>query len=411
MLVHRVVFALARLAGLVSRRAGRGAGRTLPGRLALLLRRDSLERLARGRSVVLVSGTNGKTTTTRLLTAALGFAGPVVSNSSGSNLERGLVSALLDAEAGVSAVLEVDEVVLPTAMSSCRPVVVVLLNLSRDQLDRTSEVTFHVKRWREALTLYGGTVVANADDPLVATAVRGARPTEHDVVWVAAGQPWRGDLALCPSCGGAWEELVEPWSCAHCSARRPDPHWALDGGELVAREGSRWSLALALPGRANAANAGMAVAAACVLDVPAEVSVELARSVTDVEGRYLSSRQGDHDLRLLLAKNPAGWLEALSEITSGPAPVVIALNARSADGTDPSWLWDVPFERLAGRRVVVTGERATDLAVRLHYAEVAHEVHPDLRACVQALPPGACDVVANYTAFVQARASLARGLS
>ena len=409
--MHRVVFALARLAGLLSRLAGRGAGRTLPGRLAMLLDPRALERLAHGRSVLLVSGTNGKTTTTRLLAAALGFTGPVISNSSGSNLERGLVSALLGADAGVTAVLEVDEVVLPRAVAACRPVVVVLLNLSRDQLDRTSEVAFHVKRWRAALAGFGGTVVANADDPLVVAAVRGARPGGQDVVWVAAGQPWRGDVALCPWCGGAWEGLVDPWSCPHCGERRPDPTWALDQVDLVTHDGERVPLGLALPGRANAANAAMALAAAHVLGVPVEASLELASSVTDVEGRYLSSRQGAHDLRLLLAKNPAGWLEALDEISRSDVPVIIALNARPADGIDPSWLWDVPFERLAGRPVVVTGERATDLAVRLHYAEVAHEVRPDLRACVDALPPGACDLVANYTAFVQARANLARGLS
>ncbi len=409
--LHNVIFAFARLVGSASRLARRGAGLTLPGRIALLLSPSALRRLSRSRPVILVSGTNGKTTTTRLLTAALGFLGPVVSNGSGSNLEAGLVSALLGTPASRAAVLEVDEVVLPSALASCRPVAVVLLNLSRDQLDRTSEVSFHVARWRVALGAYDGPVVANADDPLVVAAVRGGRPSEDHVVWVAAGQTWWGDVPLCPACGASWQVPEGPWSCAGCGAQRPEPAWSLVGDALLSRSGERAELSLALPGRASAANAAMAAAAAHLRAVPVEAALERMRSVTDVEGRYLSSQQGEHDLRLLLAKNPAGWLEALSELALVEDPVVIALNARAADGTDPSWLWDVPFERLRGRRVVVTGERAVDVSVRLFYAEVPHTVHPDLATCVEALPSGACSVVANYTAFVQARATLARGIA
>lgn len=409
--LDHVVFAFARLVGSASRLARRGAGLTLPGRVALLLSPSALRRLSRSRRVILVSGTNGKTTTTRLLTAALGFLGPVVSNGSGSNLEAGLVSALLGTPASRAAVLEVDEVVLPRALASCRPVAVVLLNLSRDQLDRTSEVSFHVARWQVALGIYDGSVVANADDPLVVAAVRGGRPSERDVVWVAAGQTWWGDVPLCPACGASWSVPDGPWSCTGCGSQRPEPAWSLVGDTLLSRSGESAKLALALPGRASAANATMAAAAAHLQGVPVEAALERMRSVTDVEGRYLSSRQGEHDLRLVLAKNPAGWLEALTELVRVEDPVVIALNARSADGIDPSWLWDVPFERLRGRPVVVTGERAGDLSVRLFYAEVPHTVHPDLAACVAALPPGACSVVANYTAFVQARESLARGIA
>ncbi len=410
-MLHYVVFGFARLVGSISRLSGRGAGLTLPGRVALLLDPAALRRLSRSRPVVVVSGTNGKTTTTRLLTAALGFLGPVVSNGSGSNLEAGLVSALLGTPAQRAAVLEVDEVVLPRALASCRPVAVVLLNLSRDQLDRTSEVSFHVARWRDALGAYDGQVVANADDPLVVAAVRGGRPSEKDVVWVAAGQTWWGDVPLCPACGASWKVPDGPWSCAGCGSQRPEPAWSLVKDALRSPSGDSAELGLALPGRASAANASMAAAAAHLRGVPVEAALERMRTVTDVEGRYLSSRQGDHDLRLVLAKNPAGWLEALAELALGEDPVVIALNARSADGIDPSWLWDVPFERLRGRPVVVTGERAADICVRLFYAEVPHTVHPDLARCVAALPPGTCSVVANYTAFVQARATLARGFA
>jgi UDP-N-acetylmuramyl tripeptide synthase len=108
---------------------------------------------------------------------------------------------------------------------------------------------------------------------------------------------------------------------------------------------------------------------------------------------------GSTRTRLLLAKNPAGWLEVFDLLAPPPTPVVIAINARIADGKDPSWLWDVPFERLRGRLVVATGERGRDLAVRLHYAEVDHRHEPDPLRAIAAAAADDVDVVANYTSF------------
>jgi UDP-N-acetylmuramyl tripeptide synthase len=405
----RAAFAAARAAGEVSRRVGRGAGKTVPGRVALALVPDALHRLAAPYDVVLLSGTNGKTTTTRLLTAAVSATARVVSNSDGANLVSGLVSSLLppSARAAQIAVLEVDEVALPAALAATEAVLVVLLNLSRDQMDRNSEVASHVVRWSAALaTAPQARVVANADDPLVVAAVMGARPSGQGVTWVLVGQPWRSDSAFCPRCHAAWDGRLEAWNCDVCGLRRPDPAWSLVGDELVGATGERHRLDLRLPGRANRANAVTAVAAAQQLGVPVQTALEQVRTVTDVQGRYLQVARGEHDVRLLLAKNPAGWLEALDLVGQDDAPVVLSINAQSADGHDPSWLWDVPYEQLRGRRVVVAGERANDLAVRLHYAGVEHTVELDvLRAC-DSLPPGPCDLVANYTAFVRARARL-----
>jgi len=405
----RAAFAVARAVGEVSRRVGKGAGKTVPGRVALLLVPDALHRLAAPYDVVLLSGTNGKTTTTRLLTAAVSSTARVVSNSDGANLVSGLVSSLLPPSAREAqiAVLEVDEVALPAALVATEAVLVVLLNLSRDQMDRNSEVASHVIRWSAALTRAPRTtVVANADDPLVVAAVLGARPDGEGVVWILVGQPWRSDSAFCPRCHAAWDGRLEAWHCDVCGLRRPEPTWSLVGAELVGASGERHPLDLRLPGRANLANAVTAVAAAHQLGVPVEVALEQVGTVTDVQGRYLQVARGQHDVRLLLAKNPAGWLEALDLVGQDDAPVVLSINAQSADGHDPSWLWDVPYEQLRGRRVVVAGERAHDLAVRLHYAGVEHTVELDvLRAC-DGVPPGPCDLVANYTAFVRARARL-----
>ena len=396
------------MAGQLSRLLGLGAGQNVAGRLALRWEPDILRELSRSRQTVLVSGTNGKTTTTRMLAEAISCDRSVVSNATGSNLQQGLVAALLQAAPGATAVLEVDEVVLPRALEACRPSVVVLLNLSRDQLDRTSEVAGHAARWAAAL---GGdsdcTIVANADDPTIVHAVRQARSDRTGVLWVRAGQPWRDDAPVCPTCGAAWDSAAEDWACDRCGARRPTADWQLRDGRAVAYA-MDVPLNLKLPGRANQSNAVMALAAAAALGVTPETALRAIRQLDTVEGRYDRTPVGDRVVRLLLAKNPAGWIELLRPQATLARGVVLAFNAQDADGRDPSWLYDVPLDLLGHRQVVVIGERATDMSVRLHYAGVAHKTAVDLRQALTLLPAGDVDVVANYTAFVKARVALAR---
>ena len=408
-LASRCVFAAARAAGRLSRIARRGRGGTIPGRVALALRPHALAELTAGRSVVLVSGTNGKSTTTRLLAAALAWRGSVTTNGDGANLLPGLVTALIARYDGASAaVLEVDERALPSAMDSCLPDVVVLLNLSRDQLDRFEEVGSHVSRWTEALCKHPtARVVANAADPLIVAAVQRARPGADGVTWVDAGSPWRADAPLCFSCGSAWDLSRTPWSCDDCGAHEPATQWRLRGVDsLVDADGAAISLGLAIRGRAAGANAVMAVAAAHAMGVPAEAAVAELSTVADVDGRYLSMDVGGRTVRLLLAKNPAGWLEVLDDIHDSSGPLVLGINARAADGTDPSWLWDVPFEKLRGRTVVVYGDRVLDLSVRLHYGDVDHALASDVLDALRRAPEGPVHVAANYTAFVAARQAL-----
>jgi UDP-N-acetylmuramyl tripeptide synthase len=135
------------------------------------------------------------------------------------------------------------------------------------------------------------------------------------------------------------------------------------------------------------------------MGIDPDVAVAALASVEDVAGRYRRATLGDTRVRLLMAKNPAGWQEAIDMLAEPPRPVVAAINARIADGRDPSWLWDVPFEALAGRRVVAIGERRHDLAVRLHYAEVDHEVADDLPRALALLGSAEVDYIGNYTAF------------
>lgn len=402
----RVAGVIARASGALSRVVRGGGGGTLPGRVLLTLAPDALPRISAGFHTVLISGTNGKTTTTRLLAEAVGGAESVVSNTDGANLASGVAGAFLAAPATAStAVLEVDEVALGRILRDVAPHVVVLLNLSRDQLDRTAETREHMVRWSRALaTSPGVRIVANCDDPLVVAAVLAARPDARAVRWVAVGQPYRDDSPLCPSCSAVWAAERTDWGCSVCGLARPDPSWLLVGDQMVT-DGVGRPLQLRLPGRANAANAVMAAAAAALMGVPPDEALTGMRTITSVAGRYSVESVGGREVLMLLAKNPAGWLETLDQLPVG-VPVVVAVNARPADGADVSWLWDVPFERLRGRTVVASGERAADVSVRLRYAEIPHRVAVDVRRAIESMSGPSCVVAGNYTAFVGARHDL-----
>jgi UDP-N-acetylmuramyl tripeptide synthase len=391
----------------LSRALGHG-GAMIGGRVGLLLDPGLLSYLATDRRVALVSGTNGKTTTTAMLAAALRTAGPVASNASGANMLDGIAAALA-ADPACTAACEVDELYLPAAARQLRPNAIVLLNLTRDQLDRVGELRRTESAIRTVLsTLPGTVVVANADDPYVVSA---ALPTSRPV-WVASGGSWWDDAGSCPRCGAPILHDGDDWSCSRCDLRRPDPHYWLDGDRLAARDGTRVPLGLGLPGHHNAANAAHAIAAAGALSIPLDRAVAAVRSIGEVQGRYGSVRVGDHLLRLLLAKNPAGWTETLALLEGSRRPIAISVNARQADGTDTSWLYDVPFERLAGRKVLACGDRAADVAVRLAYADVVARTAPDVLAGIAELPDGDVDVVGDYTSFRALHERLSRtGLS
>jgi UDP-N-acetylmuramyl tripeptide synthase len=279
---------------------------------------------------------------------------------------------------------------------------VVLLNLSRDQLDRTQEVRKLAEQWRRALERTPpATVVANADDPLVAWAAMAA----PNVVWVGTGQEWTADAAGCPACSGRIEFTTDGWHCTACELRRPEPTVSVDDTSISTADG-RFPVMLALPGHVNRINAAFAVAAARSMGTEPTVAINALDDVREVAGRYRVADLDGTPIRLLLAKNPAGWHEALELLEASTEPIIIAINARIADGHDPSWLWDVEFERLSGRNIVAIGERRHDLAVRLRYALVEHSVAEDIHAAIGAvsrLPGhvagGVIDVASNYTAF------------
>ena len=393
-------------AGRASRLAGRGDGSVIGGVIGLRLKPDLLSLLARGRQVILVTGTNGKTTTTRLITAALGTLGQqIASNAFGANMEAGLVAALAKAPDATLAVLEVDEKYMPAMLTATSARVVVLLNLSRDQMDRAAEIWMLARRWRAALAAAPGCrVIANADDPLVAWAAGQAR----QVTWVAAGQRWHDDSWCCPQCGSHLRRDGEDWHCGECPNRRPPVRWVLAGDEVIDPSGRARPLDLALPGRANRANAVVALAVAEVFGISAGQAMGAVAQVRSVAGRYTQVERNGTALRLLLAKNPAGWLEALDVLVPPPVPVLLAVNAQTPDGKDTSWLWDVDYRRLRGRPVFVAGERRTDLAVRLEADEVAFWMVGSIDEAIEQARGPSMEVIANYTAFQQIRAALGR---
>jgi UDP-N-acetylmuramyl tripeptide synthase len=590
-------------AAALSRMTGRGDGSVIGGRLGLMIDPNLLANLAADRQIALVSGTNGKTTTTRLTAAAMGVLGEVATNSLGANMPTGHTSALARAGSTEYAVLEVDEHYLPEVLESTRPKVVALLNLSRDQLDRAKEVAMIADLWRRTLAHRPVHVVANADDPMITWAAAGATGTGAAVTWVAAGQRWHDDSWVCPECGSHIERAVtgavsgdgtptgvmpvapepvtaparpiattEPvvppqtpgaamatapattpstvadppetpagvefvdevtvvasggaaldgatelitaapsaagggqpgadtartkaadrpagsvdertmlmptvpvpeaahpagrplggarsnpaapvlapiatpqtvadtipgvptvppagaattsglassvptaatatsadgadWWCTGCALRRPTPQWRVEGDMVIDPTGRGHVIRLQLPGRVNRANAATALAVAAEFGVDPALAAPRLAQVVSVAGRYAQVRRDGRDVRLLLAKNPAGWLEAFD--MAEDVPTLLSINSRDPDGLDTSWLFDVDFSPLHGRRVMITGERAYDLAVRLDINDIPFSYVKSFGEALRSVPAGRVEVIANYTAFQDIRAELDR---
>ncbi|PRQ12128.1 DUF1727 domain-containing protein [Corynebacterium sp. 13CS0277] len=407
---YQLAVAAARVATFASQKTGRGAGGMIGGLVAGAIDPSLMENLAGGRPVTIVTGTNGKSTTTRMVAAAVSAEFSVCTNSGGDNMDAGIISALLADRGASHVVLEVDELHVPNAAEKLDANMLVLLNLSRDQLDRVGEINLIERRLRAAVEARPDMmVIANCDDVMV-TSVAFDHPR---VVWVAAGAGWTGDSTSCPRTESHIVRDGDDWYATKPlpdgrSFRRPTPDWSVTGGNLVRHaDGRSWPLELQLPGRANMGNAAQAVAAAVEAGVDADVALREVSQVDSVAGRYSTVTYQGRDVHLLLAKNPAGWQEALSMVDRSADGLVIAVNGQVADGEDLSWLWDVRFEDFDRLAVVAAGERGTDLAVRLTYADIDHTLVHDTLAAIAACPPGRVEVLANYTAFRDLKKALA----
>lgn len=373
---------LARLATRITGRAGDGVHAR--GTAICMIDPRAIERLSAGRRAVLVSGGNGKTTTTYLLARAMG--GHVAHNGSGANMHSGVVTALADSAADV-AVLEVDELHLPSIARSVDPEVIVLLNVVHDRPGPTSEVPRIVRTWPDALERSRALVIANAADPnVVATAPPGRS------MWFDPGIQWRGDARDCPRCGAQIDWTPTAWSC-RCGLAMPEVAYRLQDGAIAGPDGSH-PIRLALPGTVNLGNAMVAALAAQALGVDIDVALGRMTDVTEIAGRYRRLDVGGRPGLLLLVKNPAGFPAVLDIV--GDDPVIIGMNARPLDGLD---MYAMPYASLAGRTVGATGEARIELARLLRDAGVEPIVDTDLERLAAAMPPGDLVLVANYTVF------------
>jgi UDP-N-acetylmuramyl tripeptide synthase len=435
--------ALARAARAASRRTGKG-GTTAPGRVLLRLEPDAIARLSRrlDRGSVLVSATNGKTTTSAMLSAVLERAGiPVVHNRAGSNMHWGVATALLDAgrRDGELGLFEVDEAWLPAVADAVEPGLVVLSNLFRDQLDRYGELEVLAERWAEAVKRHRGRTrfALNADDPLVADLGREAPEVTYfgvdDDSQALPELQHAADSKHCRNCGHAYVYdavylgHLGRWHCPNCGRRRPDPGVVARAVALQGMTGSAFDLHLGaasarvelkLPGLYNVYNALAATAAALDLGASLDQVVAGLEGFGGAFGRVERIPVGGRDVLILLVKNPAGANEVLRTLVleDGALDLWIALNDKIADGRDVSWVWDADFELLDGRIGTLTcsGTRAEEMALRLKYAgiDARAEVERDLgRSLDAALARGDRSrplyALPTYTALLELRDILA----
>ena len=429
-----------RAAGKVSRRLGRGGGTTLPGVVARFVEPGVATglgaRLPEG--AIVVSGTNGKTTTTRILSTMLAASGRrVVHNRAGANLMSGVTTALLE-QRGDIGLFEVDEATIPAAVRELRPRLVLCLNLFRDQLDRYGELNTLAAKWANALAELPAeaTALLNADDPLMANLgaslpCRVAYFGLDSADQALSEMQHAADSLYCPRCSAllAFDAVyyghLGVYRCPSCAWTRPAPDFAARAVTLGADCPTRFELRdlcleTGLPGLYNVYNVLAASAAALTLGIAADAVRRTAAQFGGAFGRTELVEMDGKRLRLLLAKNPVGYNEVIRTLLLDPAPLrlYLALNDRIADGQDVSWIWDVDFELLAGRAATVLagGDRAEDLAVRLKYAGLGSEqirVVKDhataLRELLAAVPQGATAyAVPTYTAMLDLRQMLAK---
>jgi UDP-N-acetylmuramyl tripeptide synthase len=442
--MFRAARSLARAVRAVSRRSGRSGGTTAPGRLLLKISPGALGRMGRelDDGSLLVSATNGKTTTSAMIAACLEQAGhPLVHNRAGSNMSWGVATALLDAgrERGQVGLFEVDEAWLPKVAAELHPRLLLLANLFRDQLDRYGELELLADRWAEVVSRLDGhsRFVLNADDPLVADLGRGRDGVTYfgleDDSQALPSMQHAADSKHCRNCGAPYEYdaiylgHLGRYHCPNCGRRRPDPAVAATRVTLEGMSGSQvdlrtpqgeLSLRLPLPGLYNVYNALAATATALELGVPLAGVGRALEGFAGSFGRVETIPMAGRDVSILLIKNPAGANEVLRTLIleDGRLDLWLALNDRIADGRDISWIWDADFELLAGRvrRAVCTGTRAEEMALRLKYAGIDAEIHVerDLETALDNAVGGAAGqrifALPTYTALLELRDLLAR---
>ncbi|MDX6386918.1 MAG: hypothetical protein QOD85_720 [Gaiellaceae bacterium] len=430
--------AAARAAGRLSRLLGAGGGTTVPGKLIWKVDPGAVDRLARRLPLgsAVISATNGKTTTAAMAASILRGRFRLAHNNSGANLLSGVASTLLEARGAELGLFEVDEAALPEVVARVRPKAVCLGNLFRDQLDRYGELEHVAERWRQSVQTMstGAALVVNGDDPQVGV-LADERPgalafgVDDPSVGRAVLQH-AADSKYCVRCGTpyiyatAYVGHLGDFRCPACGHSRPPLDVVARDVELRGLESVSFKLVspqgteqirLGLPGLYNVYNALAAASLTLTLGATLPEVVAGLEAFSAAFGRFERIEVGDRRLLMLLIKNPAGANEAVRTIVDGGPPkiAVVALNDAIADGRDVSWIWDVDFEPLLGGldRLVATGERAAELALRFKYGGLdpgSIEVIPELAAALDRgleLTPsgGELLVLPTYTAMLALR--------
>ena len=429
----------------LSRRLRFGGGTALPGLIAERFDPGIVPTLASrlGQGSVLVTGTNGKTTTSRLLRSIVEAAGLApVANREGSNMMRGVAAALAEAADWNGriarpkkriGIFEVDEATMPLVARAVRPRAITFTNLFRDQLDRYGEVETVATIWREAVSTLPEdvTLALNADDPAVAALREHARGQVvlyglDDVAQATGEIEHAADARWCTKCGAELEYdavfygHIGHWRCLSCGNARPTPDVRVTAIEQTAH-GPRLTISgselkvnvhLGQPGTYNVYNALAAAATASALGFGSSAIGPGLLNATAAFGRQEIFTIDGRDVHVILAKNPAGLNQVLRTLPDDQLNLALFLNDDIADGRDISWIWDVDFELLAGRvrSVNASGRRARDMALRLKYAGipekpgVANDIATALRKAIKLTPEdGALYAIPTYTAMLEVR--------
>lgn len=405
----------------IARVFGYGAGSTWPGELALRVYPKILQQLKKRvtKGIIYVAGTNGKTTTSLMISGILkNSGGTVLHNTSGANLLNGVVSSFFNLWRKTDwAVFEIDENSLPTLLRYIHPDVLVLMNLFRDQLDRYGEVDAIASSWRTTLTTLSDTttIVANGDDPMIAAVTESLKAR---VVYIGLEDPkyylpkmqHATDSIYCPKCGtrltygGVYFSHLGKWACGSCGFTHPD---------ILLTAASYTS---PLEGVYNIYNTLAAAAVGEVLKIDVGLIQKSFDAFHPAFGRMEEVLYHGVFIRVLLSKNPTGFNESLRTVLASDkkGPMMIVLNDRIPDGTDVSWIWDVDFEQLKNYpfTLMISGCRTYDMAVRMGYAiddKKTHMEHDEnLESAIEKIVHKANDgetvwILATYSAMLDVR--------
>lgn len=376
---------IGKLLALMSRTFNFGSGGTWPGEIALRIYPAIfsyfIDQLKKG--LILIAGTNGKTTTAKMISQILAKSGNdsigIVHNNSGANLLNGLVSAFISKSSLFGkldidfAIFEVDEAALPIVLAQLttfrKRLVIVLLDLFRDQLDRYGEVDLIASKWQQALASLPkeATIILNADDPQIAYL---GKSVKCRVEYFGIDKPDKflpkiehaTDSIYCRKCGnklmykGVYFSHLGIWFCNKCDNARPKPKFN--------------KIFSPLPGLYNEYNTLAAAATVASLGIDKQTIIKVLKDFKPAFGRQEEFDFDGKKIKIFLSKNPAGFNASLRTVLElKPQVILFVLNDRIPDGRDVSWIWDADFETIPEHiKIVVSGDRLFDLGLRIKYA-------------------------------------------